>query len=279
MLCKNNLTCMKYYYFICFYQRENQDLQSISNTTSVSQFLVPKETQKKKKSCRSQESIDRWNRIRRVNAFPRVLKRDVRRNYPFICVNAINSGDIEFYSRMFVRYFHPECLWNISKDQFGPSNIPIRGPEEHLKLYCVSLEYMPDFNVSLINYRIRVDPNTNESKIFLKLKYSGTLSKCHPKDCNIFQDQAIPHDQILSYLSTQKISKDDYTSIVFNKMSELSLLNDFSNIKNDEFIAVPQPIKAGFEADIIFHLNQNYYVTRIDELLLHFSFNIQFMNI
>lgn len=193
------------------------------------------------------------------------MKRDIRRNYPLICVNTINSGDEKLYYQFFNKFFHPDCFWTISTGEGEPKVLPIKGSLEHLKLYQICLEYIPDFSISLINSRIQREKQSNESKVILKLMYSGIITKCHSKDISLFQESIsqIESETIKTNVEATNMKYFNF----FHIMAELSSLDNCHLVSDEQFVILSHPHKFSFEAQITLHLNQNNCIIQLDEFI------------
>lgn len=260
---------------------------------------------KKKKSNRSQQSKDRWNRSRRAHPFPRILKRDIRRNYPFQLLNAINSGDESLYLNYFTKYCLPDCILSKSKGKYGEEIFPFQGPYELVKIFKGCFESMPDFNIVLLNSQIRINPQTNESKILLKVNLRGTIVQCPETDLMRLQDQHTKNIQKQYQQQEQSYSKffqqgdyveeenekhneeegklheyhEQYVVESMNALAEMNiddeLCNGMHSMESTTIITLPQPMKSNVHAYITLSLNQHYHIIKYDSFLINSSFSFE----
>lgn len=155
---------------------DNEDNEDIHETD------INKINEKKRKYInRSKESNERRNQRRRVNPFPRVLKRDVRRNYMNMYANVMNSCDKDLLSKYLNQYYSPDCMFTkatcISEDSVPSTIYQATGRNVIRDFLSLCMENSPDLLLELSNTQLRVNNKTNQTLIVSKYKVKGTKIK------------------------------------------------------------------------------------------------------
>lgn len=134
----------------------------------------------------------------RANFFPRIIKRDLRRLYPKMLSNAINSSDPQLLSAFFATFARPDCLFTPC-DSYPTAAVvnPIRGKvpssepnsptfadlRTFLLTFAVQCDLMPDITFDIRSARIHQYRRESEhknnplfvSEVVCDIVFSGTI--------------------------------------------------------------------------------------------------------
>lgn len=163
----------------------SQSLDSTEANLSIeSQEKQPK---KRKPTIRSEEARERRNQRRRVNLFPRILKRDIRRQYIDYYVNVLNSADIRLMKKYLDRFYHPNVIFAKSEYSEATHNTPkkqllvyqARGKQVIYDFFATRMENSPDSIIQTNETQLQVDPKTNRSIISTRFRVRGTKIKAN----------------------------------------------------------------------------------------------------
>eukprot|EP00981_Chlorochromonas_danica_P011677 scaffold4209_cov160-Ochromonas_danica.AAC.4 len=116
---------------------------------------------------------------RRVNPLPRILKRDIRRDFPTMMMNVFNSCDAQTVCTFFMNFSVGSCHMNSYLKEDGPSfgKIPIRrldGLNQILSAMSRCMGACPDFVMHLKDARIKQHLNREGSQLVLTCRTQGT---------------------------------------------------------------------------------------------------------
>lgn len=136
---------------------------------------------KKKKYQRSLSSRIKRNEKRRKFAFPRVLKRDIRRKYAIMYANTANSHDQTIFANFLETFFSPDFETKKYSLVGGmePNSIPLfqlQGRSSFLYYIFKSNSPFPDHVLAVKNFLIIPDSQNITSKIIMQITIYGT--KC-----------------------------------------------------------------------------------------------------
>lgn len=156
--------------------------QSSAKTESSNPTSTEITKQKRRKPNRSLESIQRRNQRRRIHPFPRILKRDIRREYINMYANVMNSADCTLMARYVNRFFHPNVIFSKTEFKyFSKDNKSIiyeaRGKQIIYNYFVLRVTNSPDFIIKMHDTQLRVDPKTNCSVITSHFTVHGTKIK------------------------------------------------------------------------------------------------------
>eukprot|EP00981_Chlorochromonas_danica_P009012 scaffold2421_cov171-Ochromonas_danica.AAC.2 len=118
---------------------------------------------------------------RRAHPIPRILKRDVRRDFPVMITNVINSGDIPTVGRFFFSHFAHSCqLSSLNKgkvSQRDPSMVRIDGVHLIISMISGFLDATPDFVMRLNESHIRQHIDRAGCQLIISSRIQGTKVK------------------------------------------------------------------------------------------------------
>eukprot|EP00981_Chlorochromonas_danica_P011577 scaffold4103_cov248-Ochromonas_danica.AAC.14 len=127
----------------------------------------------------------RRRRLRRrcANPFPRILKRDIRRLFPSMYINVINSRECETINDFLSTFCVKSCkiidgcnyayFCDSLANLFGP--ITIHGLASFMSLMGLKMSSLPDGVVQLEDSYIQHQLHTPGSKVLMKVRVQGTL--------------------------------------------------------------------------------------------------------
>lgn len=180
----------------------------------------------------------------------------------------------------------------ISNGKFGEELFPFRGPTELYKLFTSCIERMPDFSVSLLDSHICIDSKTFESKIVLKVNYSGSILRS-PQNCYDLLTQHFHHSHKQPQIGSQptqsmmEINEDERkqrhinlvnTIIEMNIEDELCVHENNNNFLQQridtKIYPLPQPVKYSADVNVTFSLNEQYEIIHYDSYIINALFDL-----
>eukprot|EP00981_Chlorochromonas_danica_P011678 scaffold4209_cov160-Ochromonas_danica.AAC.5 len=119
---------------------------------------------------------------RRVNPLPRILKRDIRRDFPTMMMNVFNSRDAQTVCTFFMNFSVGSCHMNSYLREEGQERpdfgkIPIRrldGLNQILSVMSGCMGSCPDFAMRLKDAKIKQHLNRAGSQLVLTCRAQGT---------------------------------------------------------------------------------------------------------
>eukprot|EP00981_Chlorochromonas_danica_P001741 scaffold376_cov164-Ochromonas_danica.AAC.3 len=116
---------------------------------------------------------------RRVNPLPRILKRDIRRDFPTMIVNVFNSCDAQMACTFFMNFSVGSCHMNSYLKEEGSRfcKLPIRrldGLDQIMSAMSGCMVSCPDFVVRLKDAKIKQHLNREGSQLILTCHAQGT---------------------------------------------------------------------------------------------------------
>jgi len=169
-----------------------------ANTLSSITDSVSKITFQNKRSRKKEESIvdiDEMDRKKpkkqyyiRANPFPRILKRDIRRDYGRMFANVMNSTDVGFVQAFFCQIAYPDCGWfqyEVPELEYVTKPYSATIKYERTLEVAEKLDYFiqhtqlfttvyPDFIVKLNEAQIVQKEGVTGSKVVLNTQMCGT---------------------------------------------------------------------------------------------------------
>lgn len=243
----------------------------------------------------SQEERDRRNKRRRANLFPRVLKRDPRRNYAQMFVNVFNLADFNILTSYIDRYYSP--LLQMSKrftDDTPTHSYQTRGRFLVTNFLNMCYSSMPDVTMKLVKSQIRIDRKTNGSVIIMKVKIVGTMIACRTKEdyeamlqkkittptqagpSDVYdlqhdvivmgEDEIYDEDKSLNDSIQDSISESSTNSYLKNSECDLSFESPIDPASINQFL-LPKPLSGTFEPYISLYLDSNLNIEKFEMLL------------
>jgi hypothetical protein len=142
------------------------NISSASNDTA----MVPVDDKPKKRKRKSYY-IPKF-------AFPRILKRDIRRDYAIMLTNVLNSADENLMSKFFNRYSMNSCQYvDCFPDEYLNNRPFVRiakGIDAIVFRLLQDFSSIPDFVIRLLNTRIKQSHDVPGSQIVCNVEFSGT---------------------------------------------------------------------------------------------------------
>jgi len=137
-------------------------------------------TSRRKRALSSEKYSDR-----RLKIYPRVLKRDIRRNYATMLVNVMNSYEVEMMVKFFSAFCVRSCyLYDDSTEALAVQPISsvnnsisirrVRGPE-YIALHLLrGMDLVPDCTIKLLAAEIRQGLEPTGSQVVCRVQINGT---------------------------------------------------------------------------------------------------------
>jgi len=244
---------------LCISHRNNQNKKRERDESSVSTSGNEQQSEMLSKRHR----LNRNKYEPRLNLFPRILKRDIRRSYASMLVNVMNSFDVE----MMVKFFSAFCLRScylfddsteaLAVEPVRPVNSVfrrVRGPE-HIALHLLrGMDLVPDCIIRLIGAEILQTANHSGSKIVCRVQIDGT------KLFTYAVATSDNHQTVLYEAETQ--------AAVFQRLRLLggaaAALRMQDITQYFQKIASHQPLSVQFMATITLHLDEENRIYRLD---------------
>eukprot|EP00981_Chlorochromonas_danica_P000032 scaffold21_cov179-Ochromonas_danica.AAC.5 len=116
---------------------------------------------------------------RRVNMFPRIPKRDFRREFPTMVVNVANSGDFDAFGHFMRSTSHPSCLLldykrgGVNSDLTEPIH-RVSGVNQIVDFLVNLISCTPDFALVLKKAQIKQHLHKGGCEVILDLHIRGT---------------------------------------------------------------------------------------------------------
>lgn len=138
----------------------------------------------------------------RLNILPRILKKDIRRDYPLMYINAMNSGDGSLIAKFFLTYGVGDCQ--------AVDYVPVKlggsvarrniGLQEVCRAFQFVVEEMPDIVGRLMESRIvrRVDQDT--SSVVITSQVHATKIMPSPEDSSMVISLSFEFTSITTFL-------------------------------------------------------------------------------
>jgi len=211
-----------------------------SITDSVSKItLQNKRSRKKEESVVDLEEMDRKKPKKqyyiRANPCPRILKRDIRRDYGRMFANVMNSTDLGFVQAFFCQIAYPDCQWHkykvpeleyVTRPYYAALANYERKLEVEEKLsYFIHHTHLfstvfPDFVMKLNEAKIVQKEGVTGSKVVLNTQISGTnafvSSCCVPAIHCTYCDNSTGCDWIKKFSDSQQLTVVHSAQIVFH---------------------------------------------------------------
>lgn len=125
---------------------------------------------------------------RRANPFPRVLKRDIRRDYGTMLLNVMNSFDGELTSKFFRTFCVQDCykfdLFPEVKNYNLPCVRQVNGLDQIVFSLLHDLSHTPDCVLTMRSSHIRQRSDIKGSQVVLRVLFQGTKIYQN-KNCNL----------------------------------------------------------------------------------------------
>lgn len=114
-----------------------------------------------------------------VNKLPRILKRDIRRDYPGMYVNVLNSLDVNLMSQFFEQFATPTLTFSRYLPQAHRHNIAIsrsiNGVHSIASGIHEEIKDFPDFMLQIQDVKIYQKQNVSGCKIIIQSLMNGTM--------------------------------------------------------------------------------------------------------
>lgn len=249
----------------------------------------------------SLEQRERRNKRRRANLFPRILKRDPRRNYAQMFINVFNLADEHMIQRYLDRYYSPNLqMAKNFADQKTPSHrYESRGRFLITNFLNICYSSMPDVTLTLLQSQVRIDPRTNTSVIVMKVRLAGTMvafrsqedydhmMQMNQKANDVSASEITPFDLSQDIVILQDDETNDENKSLDDSMAEFAASSSpssssvSSSAASDYDITYEQPIdpltfnqyhlatplSGTFEPHISLYLNANHHIERFEMLM------------
>jgi len=115
---------------------------------------------------------------RRVSQFPRILKRDIRRDISFMFANVMNSGDQSFIASFLNQFCVSSCRSvDYARSSFLPEKVPIKrieGLPNIVHRVGSELQLIPDFVYRVTESQIEQRLDKPGSKVIMHAHIQGT---------------------------------------------------------------------------------------------------------
>lgn len=166
---------------------------------------------KRPRAPMNKESKERKNSKRRALPYPRVLKRDIRREYMRMLFNVLNSGDLPMFKHYLHKYFVPHSTF--SKSLLGSNNHhpaekgQCLGIEKIYEFFQIIAETSPDYIFQLQDTYMRVNPKTKHSVLVASFRKMGTRIKFRQSGFATFLSkvQAFPQNFLQSLFAKKPV--------------------------------------------------------------------------
>lgn len=193
---------------------------------------------------------------RRVHLIPRILKRDIRRDFPTMIINVYNSNDTELVRKFFRTYSVGSCHMNSYAETEEVTSEFIRrldGLEKILGVLFVSMLSCPDSIVRLLDARIKQHLDREGSQLIMTGRVQGTRIKEFVVE-TLDEDQKVNHVPLRVW--DHLLTTGEKLNTLMKKAgfsSDLSGLND-----------IITPYKIDFILDITYWLDNDHRIYRMD---------------
>lgn len=155
--------------------------EKIEATNSASARLSKRQKCKRNtgEQCESDEKVMKKQYYQKV-PFQRILKRDIRRTYPQMYLNVINSGDIELALAYFQRFYDQNCQMLRLVQANDQGSLTVSDVTQITGLYMIFLHFaslmesIPDLICQWKDAYIRQHANSQCSEVVLELTWKGT---------------------------------------------------------------------------------------------------------
>jgi hypothetical protein len=171
---------------------------------------------------------------RKVHLFPRVIKRDIRRQLPYMLANALNASDSVHLSHFLDRFCRPECSLiddfpkvaaMLGMNTFRLSLLGINNLILH---FTAQMEAVPDFAVRLHSSAIKQYLHEPRSEIICKVSFLGT------KVFDLIPSESAQHTSIGQAAMIASSTLNLLQSLRNNDNNNRNNNNDNQAIKEDE---------------------------------------------
>eukprot|EP00981_Chlorochromonas_danica_P006490 scaffold1403_cov180-Ochromonas_danica.AAC.17 len=139
---------------------ENHQLSSsgdsCENSSCAKEKNSEKNRNKKEEKERRRKLIQRVEHYKRLQTLSkRIIKRDLRKTFSRMYVNAVNSGDLTVFQAFTTRYMTTDCQFLYQPlSNFVPQGINYTSPEEHVKHVQAVYAVFPDCVLQPMGCRI-----------------------------------------------------------------------------------------------------------------------------
>lgn len=203
---------------------------------------------------------------RRLYPFPRIVKRDIRRMYPSMLANVMNSGDLSFLSSFLEEFASKRCQFI---DYFpGSSDINLSWNRTFVGMPAVmqyfssfwnstSQAFIPDFHIKVRWAAIKQFLNQDHSELMCGLSFSATpiydlstiLATLQPKCKNSGKQPLSTKKRKLSYENSNNAGLHKHTQTLYLTPDDENESSQFPLLTSDDgksLIAVVQSLFQGF---------------------------------
>lgn len=211
----------------------------------------------------------------RYGKIPRLLKHDLRRFYPKMLVNVLNSQDHQLVHDFFHKFFVPEAslemlqdLSSVWQSRDGTNNPPrnIINGRNNLIQYCYTVfQSFPDVAMTLQQVDIQRSNYDRHSQVHLKY----TLQWTHLVPTVVNDEEALSStvEDLDVSVTSAAASASGVTSSLASNQASASATESVVQLKPRQRIVWE---KYAYEvvAVQVLHLNEEWYITHVDSMTL-----------
>lgn len=277
------------------------NLQEDLHDSSFPEESIDSENPKRKRvRVRTELAKLRRNEQRRINPLPRILKRDIRRDYSKMFINVMNSFDDLLIEKYFDKFYHNNCgfhkfvMTNNILNEYLPflegnqnqsiTNIKINKIEDDNILYGCKCRpeitnffiecynNFPDFTMTLTQSQIKQFYGQTQSYIVLNYNIHATKLRNNKKnfvDFVNFMKSSAARKELLNefYPPMIHLNEDDPCSFLSNPPKDFTEID--SNLNKIPSNSPMKPyLHMVIDGIVIMHLNEEFVITNLESMVL-----------